>query len=75
MSNVSLLMQNNASRYSTPQSPEVASMATKPNSDQKLRGEGFKKTINNVENQLAHETFVIPKSYKLGLDAACKLGA
>ena len=62
-------MQVHASSHPTPQSPEVASVATRVHGDTLRRlGEW---DGSNVDCQLAHENVAMPKSYRFRLDASC----
>ena len=65
--NISLLWQHNASRHSTPQSPQVASVVVREHGPQ-IFGRVQEEDDSNVENQLAHEN-APPKSHGLQLEA------
>ena len=66
-SNMSLLSQHNASRHSTPQSPQVASMVVREHGAQIFR-RIQEQDGSNVDNQFAHEN-ALPKAHGLQLEA------
>ena len=67
-------MQHSVSRWSTPQSPEVASVFVRVQGDRTFR-QAQEQDGSNVDNQIAHETFAVPKSYGIPLEATCGLNA